>query len=110
MLSSFLRVQPILFWEMSLLYIFLQSVQIASNSHLNDFCPINTRNVKTGMGHWDRNKIKAGRVRCFRDCFFFWSCMTFVIDNLLLKLCEPQFKLRTLWKIRIGDVFREERF
>ena len=36
--------------------------------------------------------------------------MTFVIDNLILKLCEPQFKLRTLWKIRIGDVFREERF
>ena len=71
MLSSFLRVQQILFWEMSLLYIFLQSVQIASNSHLNDFCPINTRNVKTGMGHWDRNKIKAWRVRCFRDCFFF---------------------------------------
>ena len=71
MLSSFLRVQPILFWEMSLLYIFLQSVQIASNSYLNDFCPINTRNVKTGMGHWDRNKIKAWRVRCFRDCFFF---------------------------------------
>ena len=34
MLSSFLRVQPILFWEMSLLYIFLQSVQIASNSYL----------------------------------------------------------------------------
>ena len=35
--------------------------------------------------------------------------MTFVIDNLLLKLCEPQFKLRTLWKIRIGDLFSERR-
>lgn len=36
--------------------------------------------------------------------------MTFVIDNLILKLCEPQFKLCTLWKIRIGDVFRERDF
>ena len=30
--------------------------------------------------------------------------MTFVIDNLVLKLCEPRFKLRYSWKIRIGDV------
>ena len=75
MLSSFLRVQPILFWEMSLLYIFLQSVQIASNTHLNDFCPINTGNVKTGMGHWDRNKIKAGRERCTEDVDVDERCM-----------------------------------
>ena len=42
--------------------------------------------------------------------FFFLSCVTFVIDNLVLKLCEPRFKLRTSWKICIGDVLREERF
>ena len=42
---------------------------------------------------------------------FFWgSCVTFVIDNLVLKLCEPRFKLRTSWKIHIGDVLREEIF
>ena len=41
--------------------------------------------------------------------FCFWSCVTFVIDNLVLKLCEPRFKLRTSWKIRIGDVLRERR-
>ena len=35
---------------------------------------------------------------------FFGSCVTFVIDKLVLKLCEPWFKLRTSWKIRIGDV------
>ena len=36
--------------------------------------------------------------------------MTFVIDNLVLKLCEPRFKLRTSWKKHVGDVLREERF
>ena len=41
---------------------------------------------------------------------FFGSCVTFVIDNLVLKLCEPRFKLRTSWKIHIGDVLREEIF
>ena len=41
---------------------------------------------------------------------FFFSCVTFVIDNLVLKSCEPQFKLRTSWKICIDDVLREEGF
>ena len=42
--------------------------------------------------------------------FFGGSCVTFVIDNLVLKLCEPRFTLRTSWKIHIGDVLREEIF
>ena len=40
----------------------------------------------------------------------FLSFVTFVIDNPVLKLCEPQFKLRTWWKICISNVLREERF
>ena len=42
--------------------------------------------------------------------FFLGSFVTFVIDNLVLKLCEPRFKLLTSWKIRDGDVLREEIF
>ena len=42
--------------------------------------------------------------------FFFGSFVTFVIDNLVLKLCESRFKLPTSWKIRDGDVLREEIF
>ena len=53
--------------------------------------------------------VKVYLTAICRDCFF-WSFVTFVIDNLVLKSCEPQFKLRTLRKIRFGNVLREERF
>ena len=66
--------------------------------------------LKLGWGTGIGTKLRLGEKDAFVTVFFFRSCMTFVIDNLILKLCEPQFKLRTLWKIRIGDVFREERF
>ena len=44
--------------------------------------------------------VKVYLTTICRDCFF-WSFVTFVIDNLVLKSCEPQFKLRTLRKIRL---------
>ena len=44
--------------------------------------------------------VKVYLTTICRDCFF-WSFVTFVIDNLVLKSCEPQFKLRTLREIRL---------
>ena len=70
---------------------------------LTKFCGLINKFVSQNGGNYISGKPVA-------TVFFFWSCVTFVIDNLVLKLCEPRFKLRTSWKIRIGDVLREERF